>query len=784
MPRRGEQAPKEPTGAVKKEKEVVPPSQEEEIAYRMLQARPVEEHGLQDLYDNHRDNTQVDTYKLETKRNSDRILYMSELLIGNQNSAIDFYLETLDKIKNLPGEMKPDAIVLSGLLQGDFKLLEKRRRATLVEGLDGMDAQFRFARDMLSKAQEVGVPVIYNMSNDDHRIAEEYTIEVFRRMEKLSKSYEKKTIAQNKETRSDVVLNVSQLDKLRQHPQWQAHLNFQVENVFQFCLRSGRRLYTADEIAALTNNRISADEYFILFDIEERKKNGEEMLPAQKSYLRGAQRNFLKNVIVTNDVNMQVKTKAKEYTDWIRHSMSFSAQPMYQSHTRVATDALGQMAANGHETPDRFVMQHNQEDVGVGQQGSWVVSTPGLIDPVHHMNTKGSVTNANGDVSSRLVRTRRRIPSPGATMHERTDDGRYLVTFFNDALTQKSESIPERITIAELCDFQTGSITARPDLLVKYLDYIRSKNMGERSTALFFGGDMIHGRNYPHFASESQQTGLMSMDSQEDFNVALFREAFGNMSSEELKALERVLVQPGNHEWNSGTHKWHGYSFVSYMRNFFEKMLARGGYSDEEIDNIVKTHDAVITPKGEYASGYTGIEYFGEMGVLIQHYLLERGGKGSGGDLPVYQTQSFFSGGGDLMKNVDVFMQGHWHHAQWAVLGNKLGLVGGSMAGISDYELKRAYRPTASGTALHIGGGLPVQLEIISEEALNAHKVQKGGYTDAQLKEEGYKTDRGFDVVKHGIWLPDSFPKSALQKKLRQQTRDASQRAKSIAEIR
>lgn len=274
------------------------------------------------------------------------------------------------------------------------------------------------------------------------------------------------------------------------------------------------------------------------------------------------------------------------------------------------------------------------------------------------------------------------------------------------------------------------------------------------------------------------------MDSQEDFNVALFREAFGNMSGDELKALERVLVQPGNHEWNSGTHKWHGYSFVSYMRNFFEKMLARGGYTDEEIDNIVKTHDAVITPKGEYASGYTGIEYFGEMGVLIQHYLLERGGKGSGGDLPVYQTQSFFSGGGDLMKNVDVFMQGHWHHAQWGVLGNKLGVVGGSMAGISDYELKRAYRPTASGTAIHIGGGLPVQLEIISEEALNAHKIQKGGYTDAQLKDEGYKTDRGFDVVKHGIWLPDSFPKSALQKKLRQQTRDASQRTKSLAEIK
>lgn len=782
MPRRGEQAPKQTTEA--KEKEVVKPSQEEEIAYRMLQGRPATADSLLDLYAEHEEKTAVDTYEIETHRPAVNVLYMSELLIGNQNSAVDFYLDTIDRVKNLPEEMKPDAIVLSGLLQGDFKLLEKRRRATLVEGLDGMDAQFRYARDMLAKAQEVGVPVIYNMSNDDHRIAEEYTIEVFRKMEKLSKSYEKKTSASEAPTRANTVLNVSQLDKLRQHPQWQTHLNFQVQEVFGYCLRSGRRLYTGSEVFAKTNGKIAADEYFLLFDIEERKKRGEALLPFQKSYIKAAQKNFLQDVIITDDVNLEYKTESREYTDWVRHNLGFSTQPMYQAHMKTAIDSLSQLAVNGQETPDMLVMQHNQENVGVGMQNKWIASTGGMLDVRKHLNTKGSRTNANGDVASRLVRTRRRIPSPSAVSYERTDDDRLIVTFFNKALTEKSESIPERITIAELCDFQTGSITARPDLLVKYLDYIRTRSMGERSTALFFGGDMLHGRNYPHFASESQQTGLMSMDSQEDFNVALFREAFGNMSSDELKALERVLVQPGNHEWNSGTLKWHGYSFVSYMRHFFEKMLARGGYTDEEIDKIVKTHDAVITPRGEYASGYTGIEYFGEMGVLIQHYLLERGGKGSGGDLPVYQTQSFASGGADLMKNVDIFMAGHWHHAQWAELGDKLGIVGGSMAGISDYEIKRAYRPTPSGTAIHIGGGLPVQLEIISEQALHQHKIQKGGYTDEQLKAEGYKTDRGFDVVRHGLWLPDSFPKSALQKKLRQQARDASQRANSIAEIR
>jgi hypothetical protein len=354
----------------------------------------------------------------------------------------------------------------------------------------------------------------------------------------------------------------------------------------------------------------------------------------------------------------------------------------------------------------------------------------------------------------------------------------------NETLNEKSFSIPERMTIAELCDLQTGSITARPDILVKYLDYIRTRSMGERATAIFFGGDMLHGRNYPHFASESQMTGLMAMDSQEAFNTSLFQESFKDITQEELEGLIKVLVQPGNHEWNSGTLKWHGYSFTTYMRNLFERMYARAGYTDVEIAARVKSHEATMTQKGEYASGYTGVEYFGELGVLIQHYLLERGGKGSGGDLPVYQTHHFANGGGDLMKNVDIFMAGHWHHPQYGMFGDKLGLVGGSMAGLSDYELKRGYRPTIAGTLLHIGGGLPAQVEFVSEQKLHDHKVTTGGFSKEQLKNEGYKDDREFDPIKHGIFLPDRFAKSALQKKVLQMMRDESQRADKVAELR
>lgn len=695
----------------------------------------------------------IDAVEVTTNQPQVNVLYLSELLIGHKDAAVDFYERTVDQLAQLPEEMQPDVAVVSGFLQGDFRFLDKPRRATLVPELGTVDAQFKYARQMLEKLQATGVPVVYNMSSEDRRIAEEFTIEYFRKMQGLAKGVKE--------------INWANVDKMRQHPQWTTHLNFQTETVFPYCLRAGRRLYSAEEMAAQTNGEIDIEEYFLLFNAEQAAKTGAPIPDSHAKWLERARSEQNNDLIITDDVDLHITTKGRKYWDWVRHHMGLSSKPMYQNFMKTPMSVIGRLASHGEAVPDLIVTQHNQELVGVAMGDSWVMSTAGLTHPMNLMGTSGTRSDVPGDTSRRMMATRRRIPEPGAYIHSRTDDGRDIFTFFNDELMRKSEGIHERITIAELCDLQTGSITARPDILAKYLDYIRTRAIGERATALFFGGDMLHGRNYPHFPSESQQTGLMSMAAQEDFNVAMFREAWGDISPEELKALERVLVQPGNHEWNSGTLKWHGYPFTTYMRNLFERMYARAGYSDEEIAEKVKSHEAIITSKGEYVGGgYTGVEYFGEadLGVLIRHYLLDRGSKGSGGDLPVYQAAHLANGAGDLMRSIDILMAGHWHHPQLGLFGNKLALVGGSIAGLSDYELTRGYRPTIAGTLIHIGGGLPPQIEFVSERALHQHKITTGGFADAVLREKGFRDDRNFDPLRHGIFLSDRFPKSALQK--------------------
>jgi hypothetical protein len=757
-----------------------------ESAHQLLSIVPDE--GLEDLSSSYLRNAQetaVSQVEFKTKKPEVSVLYMSELLLGNQNSATDFYINTMNQISQLPETMKPDVIVLSGFMQGDFKFFNKKQRATLVPELNSMDRQFHEAREMIKLATKTGSRVIYNMSNDDRRIASEYTVEVFRKMLDLANQHAK---AQNKEIDHEAgqaTLGIWGVDKLKQHPQWQEHLQFQIDTIFPYCLRSGRRLRSATEMALFTEGKIEIDEYMMLYKTCKRIKHGKE--PRNK-YVKWLDMESLKDTDfnIVDDFNLHIKTKGTEYNDWIRHSLGFSTEPMYQNHMKPLLNILGQLATSGFKTPDMLVTEHNQEAVGVSSLNSWGISSGGLIRARNMLGQKGSKSDAGGDVSKRMISTRGRFPEPSATAHTRTDDGSHKVTFFLDSLNEKSDSLTDRMAIVELCDLQTGSITARPDILAKYLDWIRVKAIGESATSFLFGGDMIHGRNYSNFPMESQSTGLMSVDSQKLFNTRMFETAFSDVTYDEMNALDRVLVQPGNHEWNSGTFKWHGDSFTDYLNGVFRELYLGAGFTKEEARSRVRSHDALMTQRGEYISGgYTGIEYFGDYGVLIQHYLLDRGGKGSGGDIPVYQTHHYAVGAGEMMKNIDILMQGHWHHPQYAVLGgNKLGIVGGSIAGLSHYELTRGYRATIAGTITRIGGGLPVEVEFISEEAINSHKIQKGDFANKVLKEEGYRTDRGFDVSKHGIWLPDGFPKSALQKKVLQLGRDVTQRSATMAVLR
>jgi hypothetical protein len=688
-----------------------------------------------DLLDYETLSDRVAEVQIETNKPSVKIMYLNELLLGHRDADYKFFTEVVD---NIPEDL--DAIVISGILQGDFKLLQKARRKSLRPGYDSMDTQFRVAKQVLDALVDTNVPVVYNLSNDDRRVAEEYTIEQFRVLLDLANAADK--------------VNYYQIDKMKTHPKWQEHLAFQVAYAFPYCLRSGRRLQTAEEMELATEGVQKTSEYLMLFDAYKRMEKGEEPNP---DYLPYIDVDALSDTTfkVVDDMNLRSKTTGAEHTDWVRHNMGFSNESMYQNHMSVPYDTIGHLAASGVETPSMLVLQHNLEEVGVMKDGTWIVSCGGFIDAARSMQAKGSLSDVVGDQSKRAIATRKRIPSPSASAHERFDDGRHVITLYNEKLLSKADSC-ERTALPLLTDWQIGSLTARPDLLVKYLDYVQSIS---EDKVLYFNGDFIQGRNYPNFPNENQNLGLISIESQTAFVADLLRKSLRENDSSIMKS----FVTVGNHEFNSGTVKWHGDTFTRYLRDVLEEKSLNPQF-----------HEGIATPRGEFFRAWAAIDYVGDYGVYVTHMPLMKGAKGNAG-LPIYQASTHSKGLGEAKSSIDFEMYGHWHHPQYAMFGDKVAVISGSIAGLSGYEWERGYRPVINGVILHVGGGLPPQLEFLSEQFMHGHEVSEGPFSASALQAEGYTDDEDYNASEHGIYSPRKFPKSALQKKILDMMAQASE---------
>lgn len=752
-----------------------------EIARALLGRQATE--GSEDLFEMYRqlqgDEIKVPEVRMKTGRDGANLLFLSELLLGHHHSAPDFFRQVIETLPKLPEGMKPDAIVMSGLLMGDFKFRGTDLRQVLAPSLAGMDAQFREGKRLLDMARETEIQVIYNMGTEDDAIARDYTVEVFRKMERFAKKKGKNPdhdLAQSG-------VGVTEQLQMQRSPQWLTHLEFQKNVAFPYMLRSGRRLHSDSEMRELTGGEVDVEEYFLLFDAVERMAQHKKLTKAQRKWLEveniGERGNS--QLMITRNLNLTVDTDSSSYTDRIRHHMNFSGAPMYGDHLSAWKDFIRQTSADGVAQGNLNVTQHNHEAVGI-QMGSqngtptWLVSNGGLFRPRLVIDTIGGKSNVAGDPSLRLLATRRRAPTPNATSVERTGDGRTIFTVFNEALMEKSHSIQERVSLVVFCDWQNGSTTSRPDYQIKLMDYVFTRVLGEGPVALMFAGDIIHGRMYPDMPNENQHVGLMQIDSQIEFVKKMIKSVLRDLTPTQIAGIERTSVQPGNHEWQNGTTKMpgHGGTFSDYIVDAFTELYVRAGYSQEDAEKKVRFNAMIATGKGEYFRSFADVQYFGESGVTLQHFTLDRGAKGSTGREPIYQSLQQTTGVGDLKRSIDFELNGHWHHPMWAMFGDKLAVVNGSIAGISGYEYKLGYRAVIGSAILHIGGGLPPQIEFLSESTLIGHKIKNGVWSQAALRDRGFTDDEDWDPVQHGLFMPDSYPKGALQKAVLASIRDAS----------
>lgn len=685
-------------------------------------------------------------------KSSQNTLFLADLLVGSKYSDHKFFNDLVERVEALPVEMKPDEIVMSGLYMGDFGGRKKNSRWMLQPGLRTLEDQFRAGKEKLDQLRELGLPVVYARSDNDTDIIEEMTYDAFAQMEVLARQHAKES------EDVDMRRQLSKLEKAKAHPNWNEYYRFTKYVAFPYCMRTGHMLRTADQISAATDGEYDEPEREILFDAYRRASMGQRMQQKHREILDPTSLKDGNGLTIVGDFEHAITTRGASYTDLVRHKLQTSGS-LLANYFKKPEQIRGTLAAEGLDEYDNIYLSGQQEAAGVFRPDNKAIhSIGGLQSAKKALKEDGDILTSPANTVARSIFGRGRFHEPSATAIERRNDGTQFVTIFNKHLWEVSESIPERTTVMLQCDWQAGNLAARPDYQLKQLDMVKQR-LGRGPVYLALGGDMVEGRNYFDFNRESGRTGLGAMDQQIDFVKDMIERSLEQMTKEEMDNLF-VKVTIGNHEWNSGTMKVNGYSFADPFIDPYKAAFMARGYSLDQARAKVEFQDTIVTPRGEPVKTYSTVFNVGEMGFELRHFF--GAGKGTGGQPPAFAGHRQSTGLGELRKDIDVGLFGHYHHANYMVGGNKLYVGAGSLNGMTGFEYERNLRSANSVVMLHVGAGLPPQIEIVGEKALISHKVKEGYFSDKEIKERyGFRNEVGADPL-HSPYLERS-PKTALQ---------------------
>lgn len=744
-----------PTKASKIPKESNKTSEETVEEDPPLRATITQKHieGLKEDDDAHKkfnEIRKVDNLHVDIKGKSARVMHLTELLYGHKDADLDFTERALTHLESLPPRERPDVVIVSGLLFGNYQNREKNNRRVKTMSVH---KQFGKAKEFIERLQKMGMTVVYNKSDNDQKIIEDYTYDAVRILEGIAR-----------ENGDDWPTSYAAFDRAQQSHLWQRNFEFQWDVVFEYMLRCGRRLSTAEEVQRDTEENI--EEYLLLLDAHGRLERGEALTDLQNQVLEvdnipysGRAQDKL---IVTDDYNLELATKGKSTNLSGRHEFRQTPTSMVQDPTKSARSILSQMEASNKKVPDAFVIENHQHSVGLMHGNTLITSTPGMTT---YNFDSSSFARVQIDKAERISKSRGELNIAGVQQLEFHDDGRISVHLMNDTLMNLAAKTSEPHAAIFFSDWQTGSVTARPDLAVKAMDYVLHSVLMKQKGMMFMNGDIIQGRNYPEMPNENTNMGLVTIDSQQEFVYTMLRDILEKMPSDAKNNLQAVHITPGNHEWNSG-HDRHGSTHSMFLKILFNEA------SDKTFKTTLHSYDTVRAGTSHFKS-YTAIAELAAHKVLAQHIMMEKGGKGSG-ELPINQFATLLrSSTGPLMKELNLMNAGHYHHPSYMMASNKIGVINGSLAGLSGYEWWRGYNPIIGTTIVHLGGNKPPVIEFLTPEFLYNYKC-KGAYSDNNLERQGFTTDRNFDPNKHGFGKilvttgqqSEKMPQNAIQKRL------------------
>lgn len=364
----------------------------------------------------------------------------------------------------------------------------------------------------------------------------------------------------------------------------------------------------------------------------------------------------------------------------IVHNIAFSDVTQYVDSLAIPESIERHLLARGEKRPylladfhqERFFGTKLASKVGEKTNDTYIFNFPGCQNTVLGASNRIQTFHSKvlTDKAHRQNTFRKEPVTPGIPYFELFKDGRIRFQVLTNSIREVIEanaSKPEITNlVAYLSDIQFGSITMRPEWVIKFLDY---SLWTRKSDYLILNGDIIQGFCYPRFPSENRPKRLVSVNSQKSFAREILTPFFP------APDLEIIDMMMGNHEWNiwgSDITGQNNLEFLYFILAERYAMLKQAGRLPKDVD--VRIWSRIRLKDTPYPGGsalnhpYAARVLKSGYKLGVQHKWYPRGG----GRTPVHTQISWLYNICAAAKSLHVLFGGHKHTFWVAEVDGKL----------------------------------------------------------------------------------------------------------------
>ncbi|MCX8016049.1 MAG: hypothetical protein N2692_01985 [Patescibacteria group bacterium] len=655
----------------------------------------------------------------EINEESARLSFIGEVRFGNQFVDVELVEWAINILKEY---FKPHVIIASDFVQGDFRGIQVERLRSLTRtGLQRIEQQYSAANLLLKELEKIAKnKVVYLLSDDDWQVSLSRVIialEQFRGIRGLGIG----------SRWPEEIKRLSGADYYRL-------MKIQWETVQPYMYRIGRSLLNADEVKKVIGDHITEllVIIFILLFEEFNKPIPEKYKKLVDVEALHSDKPGSKRIISPDPINLYLKNIQKRIL--AQHNIAFSDITQYVDSGLIPEWILRNLQARGRETPYIWVDFHQERFWGTKLYNTFIFNLPGCQNPLPAAEGKIKTfhTKILSDKAHRQIYFRKEPPTPGVVNFEIFKDGRLRIHVLNnkikDVIEKEKDEPEKKDLLAYTSDWQFGSLTMRPEWVIKFLDYAL---FSRRATNLALNGDLIQGFHYPRFVSENRPKRLVSVSSQKAFTTTLLKPFFPAPN------LETIDVLLGNHEWEiwgadiTGQNNLEFIFFV--LKEIYENQkLFKADLKVPDIKiwnrvRIVKTagrHGSTINHP--YGSRVLKSNYK----IAIQHQWYPRGG----GRTPMHSQITWLRNIAQAASDLHVLFGGHKHTFWIAMIAEILMLQLPGLNDQSAFEFARGLMPQSMGCLVEFSNKSGVTIELIPVEFLEEYKCISPFYKEIDEK--------------------------------------------------